>query len=205
MQACRRSCNYLPEKQGSAESVGCFIYSPLVWRSTELTLNPIPEVKPSLSHLCSSGSQETLSHSPSLPSIHLNIHVPKLPDVPFMTEITCLGTDTWISLKVRCVINDKINIAKAAVRALAIHPPPTLPSEALHVLMLHLLSRVWAQHGKENRPLPGTRCSVLGSCPNVFLPSLECWVMRFGRGITHRLCLIRATVVALLNPPGTIR
>lgn len=184
--------------------MGCFILWSPAWRSTELPLNPISVVKPSRSHLQSTGSRAAPSHSPSLLSIHLNISVLKLPDVPFMTEITCLGTDTRISLKVRRIINGKINITKDTRRALTVHPPPALPCWGAPCFSISFQG-YWAQLRKENRPLPGTLRAVLGSRPDVFLPSLESWVMRLGSGITHRLCLIRAAVVALLNSAGTIR
>lgn len=118
--------------RGLIEFVGCHIEGSPVWRSTELPLNPYPKVKPPLSHPQSTGSWETPSPSPPLPSIPLNITVLKLLDVPFMTEITCLGTDTWISLKVHRIINDKINITEASIRALTIHPPPTPPFPRHH-------------------------------------------------------------------------
>lgn len=80
--------------RGLVEFAGCFTERPPVRRSTELPLNPCPEVKPSLSHPQSAGSREPPSPSPLLLSIPLNIAALKLPDVPFMTEITRLGTDT---------------------------------------------------------------------------------------------------------------
>lgn len=172
MQPCRRSCNYLSEKEGPVEFVGCFVLWSPAWRSTELPLNPISVVKPSRSHLQSTGSRAAPSHSPSLLSIHLNISVLKLPDVPFMTEITCLGTDTRISLKVRRIINGKINITKDTRRALTVHPPPALPCQGAPCFSISFQG-YWAQLRKENRPLPGTLRAVLGSCPDVFLPSLE--------------------------------
>lgn len=70
--------------------------------------------------------RSTMSFSPS-PLIPLNICVLRLPDMPFMTEITCLGTDTWNSLKVHGIVNEQINKTEAARRALPIHPPPSSP------------------------------------------------------------------------------
>lgn len=85
--------------RGLIEFVGCVTESSPAWRSFELPLNPRPGVKPALCHPQSAGDRETLSPSPPLLSILLNLTVLKLPDVPFMTGITCLGTDTRISLR----------------------------------------------------------------------------------------------------------
>lgn len=138
MHSFGRGCSYLSENEGTCEFLGSFIESSPVWRSTELPLNPCPRWK-QLSYTCKAQvkhrcfPRSTISFSPS-PLHPLNICVLRLPDMPFMAEITCLGTDTWNSLKVHRITNDQINKTEAARRALPIHPPPTppFPSHASH-------------------------------------------------------------------------
>lgn len=60
MHSLRRGRSYLSENEGTREFLGSFTESSPVWRSTELPLNPWPEVKAALLHLQSTSEAQVL-------------------------------------------------------------------------------------------------------------------------------------------------
>lgn len=185
MRSIGRGCSYLLEDEGTCEFLGCFTETSPVWRSTEFPLNPSPRGK----HLscCKAQTPEknhVLLRSPLYP---LSSCVLRLPDMPFMTEITCLGTDTWNSLKVHPTVNAQINKTEAARRALPIHPPATPPFPSPFPCSIPFQGYF---------PSPGRRLTTAGTAhfiptaPDIFLPVPESWVIKLGSGITHSFPLI---------------